>query len=77
MFVEKLSKILQPLPNRWLLRRQLTTTKVLAASQSGRFKVSIKRDNPLTYEQAHKPHEIGGRKDWNSFNTGKSSGREI
>jgi len=49
--------------------RQFQTCSVLGRSQSGRFKVSIKHDNPLTYEQAHKPHEIAMRKAWNSMNT--------
>jgi small subunit ribosomal protein S24 len=40
-----------------------------AAKTSGRFKVSRKHDNPLTYEQAFKPHEIAHIKFWNSMNT--------
>lgn len=49
----------------------ISTSASVAAVQSGRFKVSIKHNNPLTYEQAHKPHDIGAKKEWNSFNTGE------
>lgn len=37
--------------------------------QAGRYKVTLKRTRPLTYEQANKPCYIGVRKSWNSWNT--------
>ena len=39
--------------------------------QSGRYKITPKRDRPLTYEMANPPHFIGHRKAWNSWNTCK------
>lgn len=51
--------------------RQIQTSSVTEKSQSGRFTISIKHDKPLTYEQAHKPSDIAGRKGWNSMNTCK------
>lgn len=41
---------------------------------AGRYKASINRDFPLTYEQANKPDMIGVRKSWNSLNTSTHSG---
>ena len=37
--------------------------------QAGRYRVTPRRNFPLTYEQAQKPHLIGVRKGWNSWNT--------
>jgi small subunit ribosomal protein S24 len=57
---------------RGLLSSQIAgihTTNVLAIKTAGRHKVTVKRDKPLTYEQANKPDMIGVRKSWNSFNT--------
>jgi hypothetical protein len=53
-----------------LLTRPLTTTTPTQKSQSGRFRISLKQDNPLTYDQAQKPHHINMRKGWTTFNTG-------
>jgi small subunit ribosomal protein S24 len=50
-------------------RAGIHTTNVLAIKTAGRHKVTIKRDKPLTYEQAYKPDQIGVRKSWNTFNT--------
>lgn len=50
-------------------RRCIHTTSVLATKRAGRHKPTLKRDKPLTYEQANKPDMIGVRKSWNSFNT--------
>lgn len=44
--------------------------------QAGRYKVTLKRNRPLTYEQANKPHYIGVRKGWNSWNTSSVTGAE-
>lgn len=37
--------------------------------QAGRFKVTIKHDKPLTYEQANPPYTIAHEKSWNTWNT--------
>lgn len=37
--------------------------------QAGRYKVTLKRNRPLTYEQSNKPCYIATRKSWNSWNT--------
>lgn len=37
--------------------------------QSGRYRVTPKKDRPLTYEMANPPHYIAHRKSWNSWNT--------
>ncbi|CAG7721205.1 unnamed protein product [Allacma fusca] len=50
-------------------KAQISTSSRLEAKTSGRFKVSRKHTNPLTYEQAFKPHEIAHIKFWNSMNT--------
>lgn len=48
----------------------LHTTTVLNKSHvAGRYSPTIKRDLPLTYEQANPPDMIGVRKSWNSINT--------
>ncbi|CAD7083858.1 unnamed protein product [Hermetia illucens] len=49
--------------------RGLQTTAVNLKVQSGRYKVTQKRDFPLTYEMANPPHYIAHRKSWNSWNT--------
>lgn len=52
-----------------IFRRCIHTTSVLATKKAGRHKTSLRRDKPLTYEEANKPDQIGVRKSWNSFNT--------
>lgn len=52
-----------------LQRSAFHTTNVLAIKTAGRHKPTIKRDKPLTYEQANKPDMIGVRKSWNSMNS--------
>jgi len=56
-------------PAPWSIIRGISTTASLDKSRSGRFRVSIKQDKPLTYEEANKPHHIASRKAWNSYNT--------
>ncbi|CRK95306.1 CLUMA_CG008692, isoform A [Clunio marinus] len=48
--------------------RLISSTCVLNKNQSGRYKVTPKKDRPLTYEQSNPPHQIGHRKAWNSWN---------
>ncbi|XP_023295315.2 28S ribosomal protein S24, mitochondrial [Lucilia cuprina] len=45
------------------------TTASCAKTQSGRYRITTKRDKPLTYEMANPPHYIAHRKSWNSWNT--------
>lgn len=45
------------------------TTACCAKTQSGRYRITTKRDKPLTYEMANPPHYIAHRKAWNSWNT--------
>lgn len=40
--------------------------------QSGRYKITPKKDRPLTYEMANPPHFIAHRKAWNSWDTSAS-----
>ena len=51
------------------LGRSLSTSCPRLKKVSGRYKVTLRRDRPLTYEQAHKPNQIGHDKAWNSWNT--------
>ena len=64
--------------DRLLLSKTRTLTKpcqdfhgsaLLAKEKAGRYKVTLNRTRPLTYEMAFKPHEIGRKKDFNSLNT--------
>ncbi|EDW24416.1 GL24137 [Drosophila persimilis] len=47
----------------------LHTSAVCCRVQSGRYRITTKRNRPLTYEMANPPHFIGHRKSWNSWNT--------
>ncbi|XP_022919699.1 small ribosomal subunit protein uS3m [Onthophagus taurus] len=52
----------------------LHTTNVCNKVQTARYKVTTKKDFPLTYEMANKPHDIAHRKSWNSWNTSNIEG---
>ncbi|XP_031348763.1 28S ribosomal protein S24, mitochondrial [Photinus pyralis] len=58
---------LMRIPN--LQRRTLHLSAVCEKNQSGRYRVTPRRDFPLTYEMANPPHYIVQRKSWNSWNT--------
>ncbi|SPP82700.1 28S ribosomal protein S24, mitochondrial [Drosophila guanche] len=47
----------------------LHTSAVCCRVQSGRYRITTKRNRPLTYEMANPPHFIAHRKSWNSWNT--------
>lgn len=49
--------------------RALQTSAVACKVSSGRYKVTPRRNKPLTYEQANPPHYLFVRKGFNSFNT--------
>ncbi|CAH0559352.1 unnamed protein product [Brassicogethes aeneus] len=56
------------------LVRLLHTTSVCCKVQAGRYRITPKKDFPLTYEMANPPHEIAHRKTWNSWNTSNLQG---
>lgn len=56
-----------------MLQRSLHVTVVCSKVQSGRYKITPKRDRPLTYEMANPPHFIADRKAWNSWDVCKWS----
>ena len=41
----------------------------MSKEKAGKYKVTLNRTRPLTYEMAFKPADIGRKKDFNSFNT--------
>lgn len=47
------------------------TSTCMERKRTGRFRVSLKHDKPLTYEEFYKPHHIAHVKGWNSYNTRK------
>ena len=49
--------------------RRFGTTPVCLKKVAGRYKVSLRQDKPLTYEQANPPYQIAHQKSWNSWNT--------
>jgi len=51
------------------LRKSIHSSAVFQKAQAGRYKVTPKRDRPLTYEMANPPHKIAHRKSWLSWNT--------
>ncbi|XP_072949964.1 small ribosomal subunit protein uS3m [Epargyreus clarus] len=50
------------------LASQLHTSAPLCRVVSGKYRITKKRDRPLTYEMANPPHYIAHRKTWNSWN---------
>lgn len=51
------------------VKRHFHASVIVNRTQSGRYKVTIKKNKPLTYEMANPPHYIAHRKSWNSWNT--------
>nr|CAG4643616.1 EOG090X0I6M [Ilyocryptus agilis] len=49
--------------------RLLHASAVRCRVQAGRYRITPKRDRPLTYEMANPPHFIAHRKSWNSWDT--------
>ena len=58
-----------PVVQRTLTQRHFHASAAVSKSQSGRYKVTIRKDRPLTYEMANPPHYIAHRKSWNAWNT--------
>ncbi|ENN77135.1 hypothetical protein YQE_06361, partial [Dendroctonus ponderosae] len=57
-----------------LVSRCIHTTAVRDKNQAGRYRITPRKNFPLTYEMANPPHEIAHKKSWNSWNT-QSAGR--
>ena len=47
----------------------LHTTPAAAKEKAGKYRVTLNRNKPLTYEMAMQPQKIASHKSWNSFNT--------
>jgi hypothetical protein len=47
----------------------LHTTSCLERERAGKYRVTVNRTRPLTYEMAFRPQEIATKKGFNSFNT--------
>ncbi|XP_032679641.1 28S ribosomal protein S24, mitochondrial [Odontomachus brunneus] len=58
-----------PVIQQTLAQRHFHMSAVLSKVQSGRYKITVNKDKPLTYEMANPPHYIAHRKSWNSWNT--------
>ena len=54
--------------------RLLHTSPVMSKIVAGKYKVTLDKSKPLTYEMAVQPDHIGIHKSFNSFNTFSSSG---
>ncbi|XP_047001695.1 28S ribosomal protein S24, mitochondrial [Schistocerca americana] len=68
----KCADILKPRLVETLVRQTQCYFHITAACervQAGRYRITPKRDRPLTYEMANPPYYIGHRKSWNSWNT--------
>lgn len=53
-----------------LPNRSIHSTAACLKTQAGKYKITRRREFPLTYEMANPPHRIQHRKTWNSFNCG-------
>ncbi|XP_066149707.1 small ribosomal subunit protein uS3m [Euwallacea fornicatus] len=49
--------------------RLIYCTPIVDKNQAGRYKITPRRNFPLTYEMANPPHTIAHTKSWNSWNT--------
>lgn len=65
------------LPAAYLSSRQFHVSPICERTQAARYKITPKRDRPLTYEMANPPHFIGDRKAWNSWNICKLNQRIV
>ncbi|GLV40256.1 mitochondrial ribosomal protein S24 [Carabus blaptoides fortunei] len=70
----KFKTILNIVPTQILRQNTIHVSAACNKVQSGRYKVTRKRDRPLTYEMANPPHYIAHRKAWNSWNTSNLAG---
>ncbi|KAG5321815.1 RT24 protein, partial [Acromyrmex heyeri] len=58
-----------PAVQQTFMQRYFHTSTIANKVQSGRYKITINKNKPLTYEMANPPHYIAHRKSWNSWNT--------
>ncbi|XP_023322231.1 28S ribosomal protein S24, mitochondrial-like [Eurytemora carolleeae] len=54
-----------------VLTRSFHCSRTLSKVRAGRYRVTLDRSRPLTYEMALNPDKIGTEKSFNSFNTGQ------
>ncbi|XP_057665294.1 28S ribosomal protein S24, mitochondrial [Diorhabda carinulata] len=66
--------LLQSIKSQSNIVRALQTSSVCLKTQSGKYKITTKKDFPLTYEMANPPFQIAHRKSWNSWNTSNVDG---
>ncbi|XP_001600438.1 28S ribosomal protein S24, mitochondrial isoform X1 [Nasonia vitripennis] len=64
-----ISNILLPKVGKSAIQRCIHISAALNKVQSGRYRVTLKKNRPLTYEMAYKPSDIAHKKSWNSWNT--------
>lgn len=57
-------------------QRGIHASAICLKTQSGKYKITPKRDKPLTYEMANPPYLIVVRKSWNSWNCCKFEMRQ-
>ncbi|XP_014215234.1 28S ribosomal protein S24, mitochondrial [Copidosoma floridanum] len=60
--------ILQAMQN-FVVKRSFHISSAVNKSKAGRYKITLKKNKPLTYEMANPPHHVAHRKSWNSWNT--------
>lgn len=69
-FTREVIKVLNPSKKHALVTTRLFhNTPLCEKSQAGRYRITPKRNFPLTYEMANPPHTIAHTKSWNSWNT--------
>ncbi|XP_018053990.1 PREDICTED: 28S ribosomal protein S24, mitochondrial [Atta colombica] len=68
VLLEHMRNIL-PAVQQTFMQRYFHTSTIVCKVQSGRYKITINKSKPLTYEMANPPHYIAHRKSWNSWNT--------
>ncbi|XP_077285736.1 mitochondrial ribosomal protein S24 [Arctopsyche grandis] len=56
------------------LKNGVHTSAVVCRVQSGKYRITPKRNRPLTYEMANPPAHIADKKSWNSWNTSNMKG---
>ncbi|KAH0946921.1 hypothetical protein HN011_008636 [Eciton burchellii] len=67
--LQHMKNVVPYLGKQTLASKHFHVSAVANRVQSGRYKITLKRDRPLTYEMANPPHYIAHRKSWNSWNT--------
>ncbi|XP_050299482.1 28S ribosomal protein S24, mitochondrial [Anthonomus grandis grandis] len=60
--IQRIKSFIQP-------ARLISMSPICEKNQAGRYRITPRRNLPLTYEMANPPHQIAHRKSWNSWNT--------